>query len=138
MKRSSTKLVIFNQLAVAMCAFLILVNVYGCVALLAGAAGGAGTAVWLSEKLSQEVNAPFDKAIKASVSALQSLHLEVTKETRQENIAQIISKYTDGKTVWIDIRRITDASSKIDIRVGAIDGDKEASSKILDEIKKYL
>jgi hypothetical protein len=138
MKGNTTRLVIVNQLAAAVCAVLILVNVYGCVALLAGAAGGAGTAVWLSEKLSQEVNAPFDKAIKASVSALQSLHLEVTKETRQENVAQIMSKYTDGKTVWIDIRRITDASSKIDIRVGAIDGDKEASSKILNEIKKYL
>jgi len=138
MKGNTTRLVIVNQLAAAVCAVLILVNVYGCVALLAGAAGGAGTAVWLSEKLSQEVNAPFDKAIKASVSALQSLHLEVTKETRQENVAQIMSKYTDGKTVVIVIRRITDASSKIDIRVGAIDGDKEASSKILNEIKKYL
>ncbi|MCX5703525.1 MAG: DUF3568 family protein [Candidatus Omnitrophica bacterium] len=34
---------------------LLLINIYGCLALLAGAAGGAGTAVWLSEKLSQEV-----------------------------------------------------------------------------------
>ena len=42
---------------------LFLVNLYGCVALLAGAAGGAGTATWLSRKITQEVNAPIDKAL---------------------------------------------------------------------------
>ncbi len=138
MRGNSTRSVVFNQLAGAACAIFLLVNVYGCVALLAGAAGGAGTAAWLSEKLSQEVSAPFDKAIKASLLALRSLNLEVTKETKQEHIAQLMSKYTDGKTIWIDIRRLTDTSSRIDIRVGAVKGDKEASSKILKEISKNL
>ncbi|MFA6217740.1 MAG: DUF3568 family protein [Candidatus Omnitrophota bacterium] len=138
MSGNVTRLVVFKRLVGVVCAILILVNVYGCVALLAGAAGGAGTAAWLSEKLSQEVNAPFDKAIKASLLALQSMNFEVTKETKQENIAQLLSKYSDGKTIWIDIRRISDTTSQIDVRVGAVKGDKEASSKILTAIQKYL
>jgi len=113
------------------------VNIYGCI-LLAGAVGAGGTAVWLSGKLSQEVNAPFDRAIRASESALQSLRLEVTKKTVEQDVAQIMSKYTDGKTVWIDVRRITQASSRIDVRVGAVDGDKEAADKIITRIRRYL
>jgi len=138
MRGNSTRAVIFNQLTGAVCVILVLVNIYGCVALLAGAAGGAGTAAWLSEKLSQEVNAPFDKTIKATLSALQSMRLEVTKETKKEDIAQVISKYTDGKTIWIDIRRINDNTSQVDVRVGGLKGDKKASSEILKEIKRYL
>jgi hypothetical protein len=119
-------------------ASFLLINVYGCIPLLAGAAGGAGTAAWLSGKLSQEVNAPFDRTITATESALKSLKLEVTKKTVEQDIAQIMSKYTDGKTIWIDIHRITQASSKIEIRVGAVEGDKQAAAKILKNIQRYL
>jgi hypothetical protein len=116
----------------------LLVNLYGCVAVLAGAAGGGGTAVWLSGKLSQEVNASFERAVDATKSALRSLNLKVTKETKEEKVAQIISKYTDGKTIWIDIRPITAANSKVEVRVGAVSGDKEAADKILKRIVRYL
>jgi hypothetical protein len=116
---------------------LLLISVYGCL-LLAGAAGGAGTAVWLSGKLSQDVNAPFDKTIMATESALKSLSLEVTKKTVEGDVAQIMSKYSDGKTIWIDIRRVTEASSKIEVRVGAVEGDKQAADKIIKRIQRYL
>lgn len=118
---------------------LLFVSVYGCVALIAGAAGGtAGTAVWLSGKLTQEVNAPFERTTEAAKSALRSLRLDVTKETREQNVAQIMSKYVDGKTIWIDIHRITDASSKIEVRVGAVSPDKAAADRILKRIMRYL
>jgi len=110
----------------------------GCVLLLAGAAGGAGTAFWLSGKLSQEVNAPFDRTIRAAKSALKSLRLEVDKETRTNDAAQIMSTYTNGKTVWIDIHRVTDASSKVQVRVGSVSQDKEAADAILQKILRYL
>lgn len=118
---------------------VMLVNIYGCAALLLGsAAGGAGTAVWLSGKLTQQVNASFESTIEAAKSGLKALNLEVTKETKEENVAQIKSKYSDGKTIWIDIRRITETSSKIEVRVGAVTSDKEAAAKILNSIKKHL
>jgi len=115
-----------------------LVNICGCFALFAGAAGGAGTAAWLSGKLSEEVHYPFDRTVKAVKGALASLRLPVTKETTEANIAQIMSKYSDGKTIWVDIHKITDNSSKIEVRVGGVTSDKEAADKILKRIQRYL
>ena len=117
-------------------AFL-LANVYGCFLLLAGAAGGAGTAGWLSGKLVEEVDVSFDRAIKAANSGLKSLRLEITKKTQKNDIAQIMGKYTDGKTIWVDVHRISRKRSRIEVRVGAIP-DKEASRKIMDRIERYL
>ena len=128
----------FKKLLILFFAVLLLVNMYGCIALLAGTAAGAGTAVWLSGKLSQEVNVPFERAINAAKSALKSLKLEVTKVTVEQNTAQIMSKYSDGKTVWIDIHRITEASSKIEVRVGAVSTNKEAADIILRRIMRYI
>jgi hypothetical protein len=117
---------------------IFLVNISGCFFLAAGAAGGVGTSVWLGDKLSQEVNASFDRCLKATGSALKSMNLEITKETVKEDVAQFMSKYTDGKTIWIDIHRITEKSSKIEVRVGAVNADKVASDKILKKIQGYL
>lgn len=117
---------------------LLLFNTCGCVALIAGAAGGGGTAVWLSGKLTQEVNAPYERTIKATELALKSLRLEITKKTMEKNVTQIMSKYTDGRTIWIDVRAITPGSSKIEVRVGAVPSDKAAADKILKRVLRYL
>lgn len=127
----------FRKAVALLCLVLLLVNVYGCIALLATAAGGAGTAAWLSGKLSQEVNAPFERATAAAKSGLKSLGLKITKETVKENTAQVMSNYTDGKTIWVDIHRISQSASKVEVRVGAT-GDQDAASKILDKIRRYL
>jgi len=112
-------------------------NIYGCVPLLAGAAGGVGTATWLSGKLSQEFEAPFDRTLKAVESALKSLKLEITEKTVKKDVAQVMSKYTDGRTIWIDIRPISRRQSQVEVRVGAL-GDKEAAELIIAMIKRYL
>lgn len=109
----------------------------GCAAMVGAAAGGAGTALWLSGKLSEEINAPYEKTTGAVKRALHSLKMEVVKEIKAEDVTQIKSEYADGSTVWIDIRPLTAKSSKIDIRVG-LKGDKDASGKILEAISKRL
>ena len=116
---------------------LLLMTASGCLALLVGGAAGGGTAMWLSEKLVQQVNAPLDRVVRAAKSGLQSLNLTVTKETVKKDVAQIMSEYTDGKTIWVDVHRITNTSSKIEVRVGAV-ADKEAAEKIMNSIKRYL
>jgi hypothetical protein len=117
----------------------LLLNLYGCFALIAGtAAGGAGTAVWLTDKLTQQFNAPYDLTIKAAENALKSLRLELTKESRAIRITQLRSKYTDGREIWIDIRKITENSTKVEVRVGVINSDKAAASEILKRIQDYL
>lgn len=116
----------------------LLVNIYGCASVLVGAAaGGIGTATWLSGKLSQEVNGSFDKSLNAAKSALKSLNLNIAKETVKEDVAQIMSNYTDGRTIWIDIHRISLSTTRIEIRVGAA-GDQEAARKIMNIIISYL
>lgn len=128
----------FKRIAVFALGGLLFLNIYGCFALFAGAAAGGGTAVWLSNKLTQEVNAPYARTIEASEKALKSLNLEVAKKTQEEEVTQLRSEYTDGKEIWIDIRKVTNNSTKVEIRVGAISSDKEAASKILKKIQLYL
>ena len=127
----------FKKLAISVLLLALVPCLCGCFVLLAGAAGGAGTAAWLSNKLTQEVNAPFDKSIDASKSALKSLKLIVEKETKKDNVAQIMSNYSDGKTIWIDIHNLTPKTSRIEVRVG-VAGDEEAARKIMDKILRYL
>lgn len=117
--------------------FLLAVASSGCMLLVAGAVGGTGTAVWLSDKLSQEVNAPFEKSINAATEAMKSLKLDIVKKTVKEDVAQIIGTYSDGRKMWIDVRPVSSSTSRVDIRVGAL-GDEVASRKILDKILRHL
>lgn len=128
MSKKISFLVLITILSISLC---------GCVALLAGAAAGAGTASWLSGKLIQEVNASFEKTIQASKQALGSLKLKVTKETIKDDTAQIMGNYTDGKTIWIDIHRVSAGVCRLEVRVGAA-SDKDAARKILNKIAQYL
>ena len=116
---------------------LFVVNMSGCVALLAGAAGAGGTTAWLSGKLVHDVNTPFDETVNAARLALKALGLRTTKQIKKDIVAQLISEYTDGKTIWIDIHKTTQFTSRIEVRVGVI-GDKEAARKILNKILGYL
>jgi len=117
---------------------IFLMNMYGCLALLVGGAAGAGTATWLSQKLTQQFDAPYEQTIRAAENALKSLDLNITKEEKEASVTQIRSEYTDGKDIWIDVRKITDNSTKVEVRVGAVSPDKVAAEKILGRIRRYL
>lgn len=116
----------------------LLISTYGCALLVAGAAGGAGTAAWLSGKLTQEFQSSYESTVSASRKALQSLDLNISKETHSETVTQLRSEYLDGKDIWVDIHRVATNASKVEIRVGGVSPDKEASNKILERIQQYL
>jgi hypothetical protein len=128
----------FKKIVIFIFSGFLLLNISGCFLLLAGAVGGAGTAVWLSGKLTQQFNAPYDRTVKATESALRSFKFEIAKEAKEANVTTLRSHYTDGKEIWIDVRRVTDASTKVEIRIGGVSADKEACTKILNRIKSYL
>jgi len=109
----------------------------GCFLLLAGAAGGTGTAVWLSGKLVKEVDSPRATVVSASEKALAALNYPVTKKIVDDTVTQIKAEYRDGRTIWIDVRDVVPKTSKIEVRVGAA-SDKEAAREILTKIDKYL
>lgn len=121
----------------AVVSLALVVNLCGCVILLAGAVGGAGTAFWLSGKLTDEVSASYERTVYAARKALSSLDMEIDKETKSDEVTQIRSEYKDGSEVWIDIRPLTEKTSKIEIRIGA-KGDEVASNKVLERIKRHL
>jgi hypothetical protein len=116
----------------------LVMNLSGCFLFVAGAAGGAGTAVWLSGKMTQTFHGSYDDTVNATRSALKSLNLPVNKETQEEKMTQIKSTYTDGKEIWIDIHKTSDTSTTVDVRVGGVNPDKEADSMILKKIQSYL
>ena len=113
-----------KRIAGAIIAALLFLNICGCFLLFAGAVGGAGTAVWLSGKLTQQFNASYDRTVNATRSALKSLDLEIAKESKEADVTTFRSHYTDGKEIWIDVRRVTGASTKVEIRVGGVSADK--------------
>ncbi|MFA6358004.1 MAG: DUF3568 family protein [Candidatus Omnitrophota bacterium] len=128
----------FKKAATFILSVFLLLNICGCFLLVAGAVGGVGTAAWLSGKLTQQFNAPYDRTVKASESALKSLNFEIVKVAKETNVTTFRSHYADGKEIWIDVRKVTDTSTKVEIRVGGVSADKEACTKILDRIKIYL
>lgn len=119
--------------------FLVLfsLSATGCFLLLAGAAGGAGTAAWLSGKLIEEVNVSRESAVSASEKALDALSYPVTKKTVDETVTQIKAEHTDGRVIWVDVHTVLPKTSRIEVRVGAV-SDKEAAREILTKIEKYL
>jgi len=127
-----------KKIAVFIFSGFLLLNLCGCFLLLAGAAGGAGTSVWLGGKLTQEFRASYERTIKATENALSSLDLGIKGEDREAKVTQFRSEYIDGKEIWIDVRKITEDSTKVEVRVGAVSADKEAAAKILKRIQGYL
>lgn len=132
----------FKKLTVFVSSVIFLVNICGCVALLAGGvAGGAGAAVWLSGKLIQNVDASLDQAAKAAKDYLQSRNLEIlTKETISTGhaVAQIRSRDASGEKIRIDIHKITEIRSRLEVRVGTVQSNKEAADRILKGIIERL
>ncbi|HAH20813.1 MAG: hypothetical protein A2Y00_02965 [Omnitrophica WOR_2 bacterium GWF2_43_52] len=111
----------------------LLASASGCVLLVAGAAGGAGTAVWLSGKLSQVFEAKYDRSVAATLSVLKEMKAEVAKETKKKNVTQIRGSYNDGRQLWIDIRKITEKTTRIEVRVG-VQSDRVAATEVLKRI----
>jgi Protein of unknown function (DUF3568) len=107
-------------------------NFSGCIFLAAGAAG-AGTAKWLSDKVTQTVNVPIDKVTKATRSALKDMNANVYKETNAPDVTQILAKDSNGQQIWVDLRPINTNDTNISVRVGYLNGEKDAG-KILGRI----
>ncbi len=117
---------------------LLMLHLCGCLAVVAGVATGAGTAVWLSGKLTQEFHAPYPATVDAARSAMHALNLQITKETNEERMTQIRGTYSDGREMWIDVHQISKKSTRVEVRVGAVNADKQAASLILKKIQTYL
>jgi hypothetical protein len=88
--------------------------------------------------LTQTFSASYDRTVDAARSALESLDLPIKKETKEADVAQFRSEAPDGKEIWVDIRRINDTSSKVEVRAGTVEADKDLAQKILSKIESSL
>ena len=122
-------------------AFLFLImfslSTTGCFLLLAGAAGGAGTAMWFSGKMMQEAKVSRQKAVTASERGLRSLGYPLTQKTIADKVTQIKAEHSDGRTIWVDVHGVQPKLSRIEVRVG-VASDKEAARELMNAIDKYL
>jgi len=130
----------FKRIAAFTFSVLLLMNICGCVALLAGSVAGAGTAVWLSGKLAQAVDASLEQATEAAKNAVGPASFEMTSKEGAlgKTLVQIRSKNIEGEKIWIDLHRITENRTRIDVRVGTVVGDKAAAEKLLKKITQRL
>ena len=95
------------------------------------------TSAWVDGKVIQELDVSFSKVVQAAILALQALELNITKTDIAKDVAQIIGEYVDARTIWIDLRSISERSTHLEIRV-SVKGNKEASLRILEKIQSFL
>lgn len=95
------------------------------------------TSGWVDGKVSKDVDASFSKVVQAATLALEALQLNITKTDIGEDAAQIFGEYVDARTIWIDLWRISERSTHLEIRV-SVKGNKEASCRILEKIQSFL
>lgn len=96
-----------------------------------------GASDWRDGQVAWDVEAALPKLVQAVIRALQALELNVTKTDIKKDKGLVIGEYVDNKTIWIDLRSTSEFSTHLEIRV-SIQGNREASLRILEKIQEYL
>jgi hypothetical protein len=135
----------FKKFTMSLVLIFCAVNLSGCffllipvaVGVVGGVGIGIGTAKWMSDKLVEQVAHPYDKTVQGAKDGLKAMNIDIIKESDTEKLTQINCKYSDGRTVWINVAFVSDKVSRIEVRVGVWGGQKEARV-ILDGILAHL
>ncbi len=109
----------------------------GCVALVAGAAAGAGTYAYVTGELKATVDGTLEETYQASRKAIQTLKFTPTEFKSDALQARVGAKMADDRAVSIELAKATDATTEVRIRVGAF-GDEKVSTEILAKIRENL
>jgi hypothetical protein len=109
----------------------------GCLLLWAGAAGGTAGIVYVNGRLQEELDATVPAPHRAAIAGLTEMGLPVKEEKGDTLSAHVHSELSSDTKVWITIESLTDARSRITIRVGVM-GDEAKSHRILDATKRHL
>lgn len=113
-----------------------LVGLTGCVALLAGAAVGAGTVAYVAGELKAADEVSLDRAWSASLQAMEDLQFKVTKQQKDALAGLLVARRADDTPVTIRVKKQTDKVTELRIRVGTF-GDEGLSRLIHDKIKSH-
>lgn len=125
---------IIRYAAISVC--LMLFALYGCAAVVAGGAAGGTTYVYTEGWVARDYNVGIDRAYNAGLEAAKDLGMTVVEKSKK--IASANIKMTrGGKDYWIKMEETSKNRTTISVRAGIM-GDKEASRKIHEEIKRLV
>ena len=109
----------------------------GCVALVVGAAAGAGTLAFVKGILEYNVDQPISKAHKAVLAGLRDLGVIVRSDEVTSHNTTTKAEFEKGTDLTVELESLTELATKIKIRVGVF-GDEAKSQMVLEAIKKRL
>lgn len=129
----------YKQLLLLLTLGLSLIVNSGCPPVIIGAAAGvgvgAGTVAYVGGELKSTEDVSLDRAWQATQEAINDLGFTVTERQKDVFNAQLYAKGVTGKKITIALRKISDKSTGVKIRVGVF-GDEAKSREILEGIKK--
>ncbi len=108
----------------------------GCVALVVGAAVGAGTVAYVGGELKATDEVAFDRAWSATLKAMDDLQFKVTKQQKDALEGLLVARRADDTPVTVRVRKQGEKTTEIRIRVGTF-GNETLSRTIHDKIKSH-
>lgn len=108
----------------------------GCAAVI-GAGAGAGTVAYLRGQLTASKDVGIDRAWTATRQAMEDLEFPINQSKKDASSAVLESETADDRSITIRLKRVSDRTTEIRIRVGWF-GDEELSRLILDKIEQHL
>ncbi len=116
------------------CLVMLSIAVIGCEPTMVGTEG----AVYQSGKLYASSGKDVDTIYQAALKAVEKLQLNVTSKANDAFGANVVSKTSDGKDVWILIKPSEDKkTTRYSIKVGTF-GNEERSRKIYSEMEAAM
>jgi len=130
---------ITSQITLCILLALLGVGATGCLLFAADAAAGAGVAGYKYAKgeLKSTQSASLDRTWDATLAAAQDLSLPIISQTKEASHDHLVCKTASDKSVDIDLKKLSDTSTEVSIRVGTF-GDEAMSRTIMDAIRKRL
>ena len=131
----------YRQLLFPLILALSLVINSGCPAVFVGAAAGgavgAGTVAYIGGELKSTEAVSLNRAWKASQMAMGDLGFKITDKDKDAFDAELRASGAGRKKIRIALKRISDTSTEIKIRIGTF-GDESLSRQILEKIEKQF
>jgi hypothetical protein len=116
---------------------LVVGSMSGCALFVAGAVAGAGGAIYVNGRSEKNIAAPVRQVATATRLVLEDMGLPIVKDEVDVDSANFESEYADGKKVWIEIKRKTDQTSYMGVRVSVL-GDQTRSEDIIRRVEAKL
>lgn len=110
---------------------------HGAPAVVAAAAGIAGTYVYTEGRLESVEEAPLDRVYEASRQALADMEYPIREASKDALEAHLEAEQADETPVYVSMERKSDNSTELRIRLGVV-GDGEVSQMILSRIREHL